>query len=41
MKQKILNGTISKLYTDDKKPFRNPDDILKSAKKFYAKETSA
>ena len=29
MKQNVQNETISELYTDDKKPSRNPNDILK------------
>ena len=33
----MQNGTISELYTDDKKPSSNPTDILKSAKNFYKK----
>ena len=39
IKQKnIQKRTISESYTDDKKPSSNPNDILKSAKKFYNKE---
>ena len=35
----MQNGTISELYTDDKKPkySRHPNHILKSAKNFYEK----
>ena len=46
LKQNMQNGTISELYTDDKKLkySTKPDDILKSAKNFneklYAKETN-
>ena len=39
MKQNMQNGTMSELYTDDKKPSSNPNAILKSAKNFYTKET--
>ena len=34
----MQNGTIFELYTNDKKPSSNPNDILKSAKNFYTKE---
>ena len=34
------NGTIDELYIDDKKPSSNSNDILKSAKNFYIKETN-
>ena len=39
MNQNMQNGTISELYTDDKKPkySRNPNHILKSTKNFYEK----
>ena len=40
MKQTMQNGTASKSYTDYKKPSSNPNDILKSAKNFYKKETN-
>ena len=36
----MQNRTISKLYTADKKPSRDPNDILTSAKNFYTKETN-
>ena len=39
MKQNMQIGTISELYTDDKKQeySSNPNDILKSAKDYYEK----
>ena len=39
MNQNMQNGTISELYTDDKKfkYSRNPNHILKSAKNLYEK----
>ena len=39
MNRNMQNGTISELYTDDKKikHSRNPNHILKSAKNFYEK----
>ena len=40
MTQNMQNGTISEFYADDKKPSSNPNDILKSAKNFYTKETN-
>ena len=36
----MQNGAISDLYADDKKPSTNLNDILESAKYFYAKETN-
>ena len=35
LKENMQNGTISELYTDDKEPPNNPNDIRKSAKNFY------
>ena len=46
MKQNVQNGTISELYTEDKKSkySTNPNDVIKLAKnfyeKFYAKKTN-
>ena len=40
MTQNMQNGTISEFYADDKKSSSNPNDILKSAKNFYTKETN-
>ena len=39
MEQNMQNGTISELYSDDKKSkySSNPNDILKSAKNFNEK----